>query len=67
MKKIRVYNTKLTEIESWPTSDKRGSVELIDENNKFTFHIQFGKHPIIEVFNNSSGEDFGQLVFEKKL
>ena len=67
MKKIRVYNTKLTEIKGWPTSDKRGAVDIIDEKNGFAFSISFGKSPKIEVFKNSSEEDFGQLVFEKKL
>jgi hypothetical protein len=72
MKTYRCYNTKLTEVEGWSTTDKRGQVEIHDENNKFAFAITFGKTPKISVYSldenweNGDG-DFKDLLFEKTI
>ena len=69
MKTYRCYNTKLTEVDGWPTTGKRGEVEIHDDNNKFGFSIVFGKSPKIAVysldenFQNGDG-DFKDLLFE---
>jgi hypothetical protein len=66
MKTFRTYNTKLTEIPGWPTTCKRGSVEVHDTNNNLAFVIDFGKNPTIRVYEYSN-EDFHGCLFEKKL
>lgn len=67
MKKIRAFNTKLIQIKNWEITSKKKSVEIIDEKNGFAFCIRFGKRPKIQVYNNSCEENFGDLVFKKKL
>ncbi len=66
MKTFRTYNTKLTEIEGWSTTDKKGTIEIHDENNNVAFTIVFGKVPKITV-HTYDNEDFQNIIFEQKI
>lgn len=63
MKTYRCYNTKLTELESWPVTDKTPVIEVFDEDNGYCFEIRFGENPSVTVFDLKNGE-LGRIVNE---
>ena len=67
MKYLRCYNTQVEEIEGWPTTDKRGGIDLIDKHNGYAFCITFGKIPKVSIYKNSDDQNLGELVFRKRI
>lgn len=63
MKTFRCYNTKLSEVDGWPTSDKKPTIEITDEDNEYCFVIEFGEKPVVTIFDLVDGE-IGQVVSE---
>lgn len=70
MKYVRTYNTQLEEIEGWPTTDRRGSIDLIDKHNGYAFNIQFGKTPKVSVYkleNKDVDSNWGERIHYKRI
>ncbi len=67
MKTYRCYNTNLKEVGGWSTLDKKGTVEIHDENNKLAFVINFGKIPELSVYTLKHGWKNGDGDFDKRI
>lgn len=64
---IQVYthNTKITPVDGWTTTNKRGAIIVEDKKHGYLFSIQLGKKPKITAFNvKSNGDIIGNQLLE---
>ena len=68
MKYLRTYNDlKLETAPSWEITSKKQSLEIVDEDNGFTFFIKLGKKPKVQVFKDSNRDFLGEQVGKIKI
>jgi len=67
MKTYTCHNTKLVQEEGWSTTDKKPTVVINDNKNRYGFVVEFGKFPKIEIHKIKKNGDFIKKLSEAKI
>lgn len=67
MKTYTAHNIKLSQEDSWKTTNKKPHVIIDDKKDGYSFVIKFGKYPSVSIWKSESNGDLIKKLASAKV